>query len=410
MPFSFVRWARWSLFNLLIVSSVGLLLRYKIAFSLPIMHQKNLLHAHSHFAFSGWVSLALSICLLEILKYYGQAPTKKYTSLLWIAQFFNYGMLLSFPFGGYTVIAIIFSTGSIFVSYLFAFSFYKDAQKSRMPNWLKNWLLSSLAFYALSSLGAFNLAYLMSTHNSSQEWYIGSIYFFLHFQYNGWFIFALAGLFLFYLSVSGFNFTDRQHRAIFLPFLVSCLPAFFLSALWMRLPVWCYLAAVAAVLLQWLSLFNFLKNRNRLTNWSSIKSNKLVPKLWALAGAAFFLKLILQSLSLVPSLTYFAFGFRPIVIGYLHLVLLGIVTLFILGYLIARKLIQVISLVAKVGIYLFTLSVILNELILMLQGVFALKEVVFPGSSVLLFLTATGLFSGLALLLKGQSKSIQNSV
>lgn len=410
MPFSFVGWTRWSLFNLLIVATAGLLLRYKIAFSLPWLHQKNLLHAHSHFAFSGWVSLALCICLLEVLSFYGQAPSKKYSILLWIAQLFNYGMLFSFPFGGYTAIAIIFSTGSILLSYLFAYNYYKDAQTSIMPVWLKKWFLAGLAFYTISSIGAFNLAYLMLAHSSSQEWYIGSIYFFLHFQYNGWFIFALAGLFLFYLSVSGFNFTDRQHRAIFLPLLVSCLPAFFLSALWMRLPAWCYVAAVVAVLLQWLSLFNFLKNWNRLTNWRSIEPNKLVPKLWALAGAAFLLKLILQSLSLVPSLTYFAFGFRPIVIGYLHLVLLGIVTLFMLGYLITRKLIDAVGKVAKVGIYVFTLSVLLNEFILMLQGVFALKEIVLPGSSVLLFLTATGLFSGLALLLKGQSKSTQNSV
>ncbi len=401
MPFSFTRWARWSLFNLLLVATAGLLLRYKIAFSLPFLHQKNLLHAHSHFAFSGWVSMALCICLIDILQFYGYQNGKKYNRLLWLAQFFNYGMLLSFPFGGYTPVAIGFSTGSIIFSYLFAFHFYKDSHSTSMPSWLRQWFLAALLFYAISSLGAFNLAFLMAEHSSSQEWYIGSVYFFLHFQYNGWFIFTLIGLFLFYVHQSG-GLTAFNHRAVFLPMVLACIPAFFLSALWMRLPYWCYVLALAAVILQWLALYNFIKQFRGKSGFRLDTDNIVVNRLWLLVLVAFCLKMLLQSLSLVPSLTYFAFGFRPIVIGYLHLVLLGIVTLFLLGYLIYRKMLQVDLRIAKTGLIIFTVSVILNEVVLMLQGVFALKEIALQGSREILLIVAIGLFSGLGLLLKGQ--------
>ena len=53
----FSKWLRISLFNLMLVAFLGMILRYKILFSLPFLDQKHLLHAHSHFAFSGWVGI-----------------------------------------------------------------------------------------------------------------------------------------------------------------------------------------------------------------------------------------------------------------------------------------------------------------------------------------------------------------
>jgi hypothetical protein len=61
------RWLNISLFNLLIVAAIGTVLRYKIAYALPIVNQKNLLHGHSHFAFSGWVTQTLLVLLVAYL-------------------------------------------------------------------------------------------------------------------------------------------------------------------------------------------------------------------------------------------------------------------------------------------------------------------------------------------------------
>ena len=48
-----------TIFNLFIVSLLGVLMRYKIAFYLPLVDQKHLQEAHSHFAFYGWVTSAI---------------------------------------------------------------------------------------------------------------------------------------------------------------------------------------------------------------------------------------------------------------------------------------------------------------------------------------------------------------
>src|SRR5450755_456848 len=55
---------KFSLISLAAVAFLGCILRYKIAFSLSFINQKYLLHAHSHFAFTGWITQALMACLI----------------------------------------------------------------------------------------------------------------------------------------------------------------------------------------------------------------------------------------------------------------------------------------------------------------------------------------------------------
>src|SRR4030095_16425460 len=126
----FSKWFRISIFNLLLVAFIGVILRYKIAFSLPFIDQKFLLYAHSHFAFSGWISQVL---MTFIAGYIGRHSQKfshtKYRNLLVANLATAYGMLLSFPFTGYAVVSIIFSTLSIFTSYAFAIVAWKDLER-----------------------------------------------------------------------------------------------------------------------------------------------------------------------------------------------------------------------------------------------------------------------------------------
>lgn len=121
------RWLRISLFNLLIVSFIGVILRYKIAFYFPFIDQKNLLHGHSHFAFTGWVSQALYVLLADYLaKQKGDSVLKRYRWLLYANAISAYGMLISFPIQGYGFVSIFFSTLSIIAGYVFALRYWKD--------------------------------------------------------------------------------------------------------------------------------------------------------------------------------------------------------------------------------------------------------------------------------------------
>jgi hypothetical protein len=398
----FRRWAYFSLLNLIILSAVGILLRYKIILPLPWVHQKNLLHAHSHFAFSGWVSMALFTAIVWVISRHFDISIKKYNQLFWLGQTASFGMLLTFPFMGYKWPSIAFSTLSVIFSYLFVIRAWRDMSKASLTHQVSNWFKASFIFLVISSFGTFYLAYLMSTAHHNQEWYIGSVYFFLHFQYNGWFLFSIIGFFMYFISRLPHHQGCHGGPLLFRVFFWSAFPAFFLSALWMKIPDWMYWLAVAAGLAQLVGLVLFVQMIRHCVFGVHHNVPVLVKWLWGFSGLAFVLKILMQALSAIPSISHFAFAYRPIVIGYLHLVLLGMVTFSILGFLVQQQLLQVTQPGAKRGMIFFITGVVLNETLLMIQGIWSIRYETVPYTSQALFVVAIVMFLGLLQIVSAQ--------
>lgn len=385
-------WIKISLFSLFIVAALGVLMRYKIAFELPLLAQKNIQHAHSHFAFSGWVTQLLMVLMVRYLSQYtSETKILKYNRLFWVNIIGAYIMLISFIIQGYGFVSILFSTISIFVFVWFAIWFYKDSKEIPSHSLSKKWFLVALFFGIFSSLGTFALAYMMATKYVPQDFYLSSIYFYLHFQYNGWFWFACTGLFMNLLH-SNFS-TSQENNRIFNLFTWSCLPAYLLSVLWLKLPVWAYTLAVIAAIVQVIAWFKLVK--------LSLTIFKINPRISAFLkilfkGIAFCvtLKLLLQLGSVFPVLSKLAFGFRPIVIAYLHLVLLAIISGFLLTYLYTNELVHR-SAKTMLFLVIFIVGVFLNELLLALQGIFSLEYILIPYANELLFVVALILLTGI---------------
>src|SRR5690554_7948478 len=91
-----------------------------------------------------------------------------------------YGMLIFFIYQGYAAISITFSTLSIIVSYIFAYSFYKDSKHLKSEAALK-WFQGSLFFYVIFFLGIFFFGYSMTAPKINFDFYFLFIYFYLHF-------------------------------------------------------------------------------------------------------------------------------------------------------------------------------------------------------------------------------------
>jgi len=390
------KWFRIAVFNLLVVAFLGIIMRYKITFSLPLINQKNLLNAHSHFAFAGWITQALmTFIAAHISKHSSLFSFKKYKYLLLANLLTAYGMLFSFPFEGYATISIIFSTLSLFVSYVFSIVVWRDLNKISTKNIATYWIKAALVFSVLSSIGPYTLAYMMATKHIYQNIYLASIYFFLHFQYNGWFFFACMGLLIDKLDIPQFSF--RLKKNIFYVFVLACVPAYFLSALWLPIPLWLYIIIMIAAFAQviaWIVFFAKLIKNHKLI---FLQSNKTVVTLFTLSAIAFSIKLLLQLGSTIPSLSTWAFGFRPIVIGYLHLVFLGIFTIFILAYAFYNKYI-ILNKKTALGIWIFISGIFLNEILLMLQGLGGIKYIAIPFVNELLLVIACIMFVGITLL------------
>ena len=395
MEFSLKRYSNIALFNLLLISLLGLILRYKIAFYLPFVDQSHLLHGHSHFAFTGWITHALMVLLVAfITPQKGEEVLKKYRLIINANLFTAYGMLISFPLQGYGLFSISFSTLSVVVSYVFVAMYWKDLNslpQKKVSHW---WIKAALFFNVLSSAGTFALAFMMVTKSMHQNWYLASVYFYLHFQYNGWFLFACLGLATDKLFS---NVPSIVLKKIFWLFAGACMPAYLLSVLWLPMPAWLYVLVVLAALSQVAGWMFFVQEIKKQLSFIKASVNKTVQWLLLFSSVAFSIKLLLQLGSTIPSLSTLAFGFHPIVIGYLHLVLLGVITLFLLGYLINKKLILVNS-KTFAGIKIFAAGIIINEILLMTQGVAAISNIAIPFINELLFITAGILFVGITLL------------
>lgn len=397
---SFTGFYRIALFNLLLVAFIGSLLRFKMVASLPWVNHKYFLYGHSHFAFSGWISLVLMAAIAQRIVDTGNiqlAPFLK--KILWIHLFCAYGMLLSFPVWGYAPIPIFFSTASIIVSYVFVVKAWHYCNAAIWGATAAMSVRAALAFLILSSFGAFGLAVLMASHAASQNLYFSALYFFLHFQYNGWFFFGITGLWV--SQTTAIN-TPLLHKGIKW-LILSCFPAAVLSGLWMKVPFWVYGIAALTAIVQVAGTVMAAKGLKG--GWQSIKTRFSTTEKWLLklSGFAFLIRILLQTLSTIPALSKFAFAYRPVVIGYLHLILLGCITLFLLAFLYGKGFWQSHKRLAGTGILLFMLGFLGTEGTLMMQGLGYIGWISIPYMNEVLFASAILLFSGI-LVLFGSSR------
>ena len=95
----------------------------------------------------------------------------------------------------------------------------------------------------------------------------------------------------------------------------------------------------------------------------------------------------------------------PVVIGYLHLMFLGVISLFIIGFcklnqfIITRK-------VGNTGILIFVAGIILNQILLMIQGLSYMNYISVPYINELLFGAAICMFFGVfVIILQSRKKN-----
>jgi hypothetical protein len=374
-------WLRISIFSFFVVALLGTLMRYKIAFDFPYFIQKNLQHAHSHFALSGWVTQLLMVYIIHSLQsYITPIQLNNYTRILILNYLVALGMLVSFSISGYKGITIIFTTFSIFIFLVFAFSYIRDLRfvANRLSH---KYFKASLIFGIIACIGTFVLAYNMLTKNFEQTIYLSSEYWYLHFQYNGWFLFASLGLFHHYLEKQ--NVTYHYQNLVFLVLVITCFPTYGLSVLWLKLPIAIYVVTVIAAILQWIAWFLLLINTKKIKDiWK--KSIGMGNYLLTFVAVAFSIKITLQLFSVHPELSQLAFGYRIIVIAYLHLSLLAVTSVFLFGYGILSHLLANNS-VSRASLWGIIVLIFATELVLGIQGFMSLSYTILPYSSKIMF-------------------------
>lgn len=312
---------------------------YPITDSLSFVNYKFLQHAHSHVALLGWIYLGVTT-LIYFIFLQNSGKSKLYKRVFLTANISVIGMMIAFPIQGYALVSITFSTLFLFVSYWFswfAMNYVPQEFKSRF-----SWKLikTSLWYLVISSIGPWGIGAVMSTLGPESIWYKSSIYFYLHFQYNAWFIIALVGVFFYILEEKGIRFDKALLKSFYFLLNTGVIFSVFLSVLWFKPPLIFYiLGAIGAVAqalafyelyLLWKPYFHTVKRK------ISLHSRLLLR----LAAILMLFKLYMQLMSAIPYYADLANTLKDFVIGYLHLVFLGIIIPLMLVLLKYFKLIR----------------------------------------------------------------------
>lgn len=345
------------LLNFLIAALLGLLLRYAFVGNIEFNYQF-LTHTHSHVAMLGWVYLMIFTLFVHYF-----IPEKKgfYNKLFWLTQSAVLGMLLSFPFQGYAAVSITFSTLHIIVSYLFAFRIWREVKIGNpLVEKAVKW---ALAFMVLSTIGVWCLGPAVGLLGKASAFYQIAIQFFLHFQFNGWFLFAVIAVFLHQLQVQ-----PTKDSKLFFRLLIT--GTFFTLALpiqWFA-PHWSlnYINIFGCVL-QLTALIYFLKIIKTPFKNILAKQGRTIRFLYKFSLNCFILKLSLQVITILPEFSQTLINHKNFIIGFIHLMMLGVVSGFLLAFLLFSNTLRP-SRLLHLGMYSFILGFLLTEVILAYQG------------------------------------------
>ena len=319
-----------------LAAALGLFLRWQFIVPTPGIRYTFFLHAHSHVMFLGWV---FNVLYLSFVEYHlADRNPKPFITFFIFLQTLVMAMMISFPIQGYGMFSIIFSTlHTLAVMYFIGLFFIRSKGKRSVPLWFAR---ASLFFFFLSTAGPFSLAFLMANDLGHTAWYNFSIYYYLHFQYNGFFLFGIFSLFFQMLERKQIAYRDDNAYVFGKWMAAACVPAYALSILYAKPGLAFNLIGAAAGVLQLVAIALILRELKLLTVVLKARLHPTAFFLLSIALFALVVKSLLQLGSAHPDIARMAYDLRPVVIAYLHLILLGIVTFFILAWYLERGFVE----------------------------------------------------------------------
>ena len=392
------QWLTIALFSLLVVACLGLTLRSKFIFDLPFIDYVRLLEAHSHFAFAGWVTLALMALMVHYILPPSAFDSGYYPLVFAGVVISAFGMLCSLPFQNMLKLSQCFSLFFICCTYLFGVRFLFDLYRAKVKGAVRLLSVSAIAYLMVSSVGPLLLGYLFSVQSLNSIYYKNALFTYLHLQYNGFFSLGVFALFFQLIATQFSTISQRSMQRFSICICASVIPSLFITLIWPHPSLMYYLIAGTGSLLLVLTFVAFI--------WLLVTLYPVINffvqparVILYFSFCAFLLKTILQSLTIFKGIEAEVFGNRPVIMAFLHLVFLGFVSLFLISYLYQQGELLNQSRLSKWALIVFTIAVVANEVLLGLQGlggILILSSALIPKllwlASILLVLGASLLF------------------
>ena len=380
---------QWAFLYFIITILLGLSLRVSYIADV-FFNIRHVTHSHSHIGLLGWIYTILSSLICQY--FLRETDRKPYFILFLCTQFCILGMLFSFPFGGYFLYSIIFSSLFIICTYWFSIFFLKRSKKYNFirfsisksvdtehdkPLSLKfvHW---GIYFLILSSIGIWLLPVAIVKAGKGSDWYNSALYFFLHFQYNGWFLAVLFGLLVGEIEHKSLLNSKRLKGALY-NFVIGTIGSVTLS--WVGFfnePILYIIGNISGFLLL-ASIFELYRA------YMQLEKPAFLMQMFLLLC---MLKTIFIFLGSFPWIAEVVLPNREFVISYLHFTFLGVIGFGVLHFLEKNLHIHF----PYWSLSLYTTAFVGSEILITYKGIAILCELFVPDNYYLLLIVFSSLF------------------
>ena len=380
---------QWAFLYFIITILLGLSLRVSYIADV-FFNIRHVTHSHSHIGLLGWIYTILSSLICQY--FLRETDRKPYFIIFFCTQFCILGMLFSFPFGGYFLYSIIFSSLFVICTYWFSIFFLKRSKKYSFirfsisksvdaehdkPLSLKfvHW---GIYFLILSSIGIWLLPVAIVKAGKGSDWYNSALYFFLHFQYNGWFLAVLFGLLVGEIEHKSL-LNSKQLKGALYNFVIGTIGSVTLS--WVGFfnePVLYIIGNISGFLLL-ASIFELYRA------YMQLEKPAFLMQMFLLLC---MLKTIFMFLGSFPWIAEVVLPNREFVISYLHFTFLGVIGFGVLHFLEKNLHIHF----PYWSLSLYTTAFVGSEILITYKGIAILCELFVPDNYYLLLIVFSSLF------------------
>lgn len=359
------KWFKISLLFFFSVALMGTILRASPYFNIPVAY-KNLIHSHSHVAFQGWIYTLLFLMVTHLFLTNKQTKKGKYALQFKLTIMVIVGVMFSFIVQGYAIFSIIFSSLFQLMNYWFIYRFFKDTKKLEKTIALR-FIKTGFWLGLLSTLAPWGIGILAAKGMANTEPYHSVIYFFLHFQYNGWFLFAVIGLIFKWLENNYISFNQKKANYFYWVLTLSVIPTYLLSLLGMSYSNFIQVPAILAAVFQLIAIVLLIQIILSIKG-NYLKKQPLISKAFLyIALGSFAIKIILQFISVFPAIETYAFGNRYFILAYLHLCLIGLISFSLITLLFQLKWLNLTK-TSTLGSLCLIVGFVVSEYILAASG------------------------------------------
>ena len=351
--------------NFLATAGIGVLLRYNGISPIESFSDRYWIHAHSHAGFLGWIFMALvTLAFAMILPKSARTNRRMYRLLIYM-QIAVIGMLVTFPFMGYAAPSIFFSTAHMIFSFVFVVLFFRQVASNSLS---VKFFKAGLVFMLISGLGPIALGPIIVFDLRDTAVYDMAVYFYLHFQYNGWFTLAVFGLLFKFMEDLGSTVDSVKGRTLYRLLVYSVILTLALSAIGFQNARYARVVGIGGALMQLWAGYLLLMILFKKDRFAAYVKGGLAKWLFGIALFSWLLKIMMQMLSGLPVISDFVYLSRDAIMMYLHLSFLGFATCFIFGLLLIKNHLFTINLVSKIGFGVIVTGIIVMEVAIGLRS------------------------------------------